>query len=323
MQKASTTKDTKVHEGNPRPSFVNLRVLRGFLIWGAMKLGKMLTVLLIAVHAWAAETHQISGLVLTVDAPHKSMTVSCKSVPGYMDAMTMPFDVRDAKALDGIRPGVDIDFTLVVNGDSSFAENIRVHVYENLEQEPLEARRLALLSKLANPAAAATVLSPQQAVPDFTLTDQARNKIAFSQLKGKVVALSFAYVQCPNPAYCYRLTNHLGRLQKRFANNLGSDLVLLTIIIDPEHDQNDAINKYAAIWKANPQTWHFLTGPLPDVQRVSRMFGMEFWSDEGFLTHSFHTVVVDRQGKLFANLEGNQFTSEQLGDLVQTVMKQP
>ncbi len=289
-----------------------------------MKLGAGLIVFsLLAAHAWAADKHELSGLVLTVDATHKSMTVSCNRVPGYMDAMTMPFDVRDAKLLDGIKPGTTIDFTLVVNGDSSYAENIRIHAYQNLEQEPLEARRLAIVSQLANPAAAASALNLQQAVPDFALTDQTRKKVTISDLKGKVVAISFAYVQCPNPAYCYRLTNHLGQLQKRFAKNLGSDLVLLTIIIDPDHDQNDAINKYAAMFNANPQTWHFVTGPLPEVQRISRQFGMEFWSDEGFLTHSFHTVVIDREGKLFANLEGNQFTSEQLGDLVQTVMKRP
>ena len=192
-----------------------------------MNLGRLLIIiaLLIPLRGFAAETHAISGLVLEVDAAHRSITVSCNSVPGYMDAMTMPFDVREAKMLDGIKPGAAIDFTLVVNGDSSYAENIRVHRYENLEQEPLEARRLAIVSKLANPGAAASVLSAQQAVPDFALTDQARKKIAFSELKGKVVAISFAYVQCPNPAYCYRLTNHLGQLQKRFAKNLGKRLV--------------------------------------------------------------------------------------------------
>ena len=50
---------------------------------------------------------------------------------------------------------------------------------------------------------------------------------------------------------------------------------------------------------------------------------MNFWNDEGFLTHTFHTVVIDRDGKLAANLEGNQFTSDQLGDLVETVMRSP
>jgi protein SCO1/2 len=39
--------------------------------------------------------------------------------------------------------------------------------------------------------------------------------------------------------------------------------------------------------------------------------------------HSFHTVVIDRQGKLAANLEGNEFSAQQLGDLVETVMPKP
>src|ERR1700722_13956775 len=103
-----------------------LRVLHGVLSRGVMKPGTALMLVLLllaAIPASAAETHAISGVVLKVDAAHKSMTVSCQSVPGYMDAMTMPFAVRDAKILDGINPGANIDFTLVVNGDSSYAEN--------------------------------------------------------------------------------------------------------------------------------------------------------------------------------------------------------
>ncbi len=282
----------------------------------------MVVMLLAAVRGWAVEKHAMSGLVLAVNPSHRSMTVSCQSVPGYMDAMTMPFDVRDAKLLHGVKPGATIDFTLVNDGDSSYAESIRVRRYENLEQEPLEARRLAILTNLTNPSAP-KALNTQQPVPDFTLTDQDRKAIRFSQLKGRVVALSFAYVRCPNPAYCFRLTSNLGQLKKRFSGRLGRDLVLLTIIIDPEHDQNDAIANYARIWNADPRTWHFLTGPLPEVQRVSRMFGMEFWNEDGLLVHSFHTAIIDRQGKLFANLEGNQFTSQQLGDMVQTVLDRP
>jgi protein SCO1/2 len=36
--------------------------------------------------------------------------------------------------------------------------------------------------------------------------------------------------------------------------------------------------------------------------------------------HSLHTVIIDRRGRLAANLEGNQFTARQLGDLVQTIL---
>jgi cytochrome oxidase Cu insertion factor (SCO1/SenC/PrrC family) len=59
---------------------------------------------------------------------------------------------------------------------------------------------------------------------------------------------------------------------------------------------------------------------MPDVQRVSHMFGMHYFPDEGLMNHSLHTAIIDRQGKLMTNVEGNQFTADQLGDLVKTVL---
>ncbi|HKN59803.1 MAG TPA: hypothetical protein VJW93_01405 [Candidatus Acidoferrales bacterium] len=38
------------------------------------------------------------------------------------------------------------------------------------------------------------------------------------------------------------------------------------------------------------------------------------------MTHSLHTAVIDQHGSLLANLEGNEFTAGQFGDLVETVM---
>ena len=34
------------------------------------------------------------------------------------------------------------------------------------------------------------------------------------------------------------------------------------------------------------------------------------------MTHSLRTVVIDRAGRLVANVEGNQYTTEQLGNLI-------
>jgi protein SCO1/2 len=50
------------------------------------------------------------------------------------------------------------------------------------------------------------------------------------------------------------------------------------------------------------------------------MFGMNFWPEMGMLAHTMHTAVIDRQGRLVANLEGNEFSAEQLGNLLETVM---
>ena len=59
----------------------------------------------------AAERHKMTGLVLTVDAAARSLSVSCDSVPGFMPAMVMPFSVKDAGLLAGVRPGAAIEFT--------------------------------------------------------------------------------------------------------------------------------------------------------------------------------------------------------------------
>jgi protein SCO1/2 len=53
---------------------------------------------------------------------------------------------------------------------------------------------------------------------------------------------------------------------------------------------------------------------------VCNLFGEDYFPDEGLMDHSLHTAIIDRQGRLMANLEGNEFTALQLGDLVQTLL---
>jgi len=282
----------------------------------------LLAILLPASWSWAARQYTVSGLVLKVDRPHRVFVVSCNRIPGYMDAMIMSFSVRKPESLDGVEPSAMVEFVLHIEGNSPYADDLRVRSFESAEQEPQEAQRLKVLQSIANPVAQVTPLAMGEFVPDFEFTDQNQQRVAISQFAGEVVVVTFIYTRCPNPNYCFRLNNNLGRLQKRFPQRLGRDLVLLSIVVDPEHDEGKTLSNYASIWHANPQGWHFLTGPLPDVQRVTRMFGMDFWNGEGVVTHSFHTIVVDQRRKLAANIEGNQFTAQQLGDLVEAMLPQ-
>jgi len=281
----------------------------------------LMAVLALAVSSGAGAKYNASGMVLKVDPAHKTMIVSCDAIPGFMAAMTMPFEVRNSDELRGIAPGMVVDFTLATETDSSYAENLKIRPYEGVEQDPMTARRLKLLNRLNNPDAASKILAIGQSVPDFTLIDQQHHKVSLSQYSGKVVAINFIYTSCALPNFCYRMANNFGVLQRRFSAQLGSGLVLITVTFDPQHDQPEQMAHYAENWKADPATWHFLTGPVPDVQRVTNEFGMDYFPDEGLMSHSLHTAVIDRKGKLVANIEGNQFTPEQLGDLVESVLK--
>jgi protein SCO1/2 len=269
--------------------------------------------------ASAEQRYAVKGLILELDPAHNTMTVSAGAIPGFMEAMTMPYSVRDAKELEGLKPGTLIDFTLVVEKDTSYAEAIHVHSYQGLEPDPLTARRLKLLNQAVNPSSAKP-LTIGDAVPNFILTDQNRRRINSSKFAGKVVALNFVYTRCALPNFCYRSSNNFGILQKRFKDRMGRDLILLTVTFDPVHDQPEVLAKYAATWKADPRAWHFLTGSSTDIRRVCDLFGEAYFQDEGLMNHSLHTVLISRNGKLVANLEGNEFSAAQLGDLTQTVL---
>ena len=277
--------------------------------------------LLVPLSLHAQQQHQVTGIILQVEPAHHSLLVSCDEIPGYMAAMEMSFTVLDAKQLNALHAGTPVRFTMVKRGHTLYARNIQTITGANMESEPMQADSLSTLQAALDPAAARAVTQGQH-VPDFELIDQAGNRVRLSSLTGKVVLLTFGYSRCPNPDYCLRLSNNLAGVRTRLSSRIPRDLVLLTIAIDPEHDQGVALSQYAAVWKANPPDWYFLTGSLPQIKTVSATFGMNFWRREGLLTHTLHTVIIDRSGNLAANLEGNQFTIQQLTDLVQSVMDQ-
>jgi protein SCO1 len=279
------------------------------------------SVFFITLPAVGAQTYPGAGLVLNVNPEHNEIVVSMQEIPGFMDAMVMPLPVRNARNLRGIRRGMMVDFSLVVTETSSYAENVRVHHFESLENDPQAACRLAIIDKaLAGTTPSSPALALGQHVPDFSLTDQNGRPVSLSQFSGKVVAMTFVYTRCPLPNFCFRLSNNFGQIQQRFSRQMGRDLILLTITLDPTTDQAEALAKYASIWKADGASWHFLTGPPETIKEITGRFGVVSAIDEGTITHSLHTVIIDRRGNLATNLEGNEFTGKQLGDLVEAEM---
>jgi protein SCO1 len=282
-----------------------------------------LTCLMLVAHgAWAQERYTVTGMVLETNPAQRTFTASIDAIPHFMAAMTMPFTVRDAAELAEMRPGTMVIFTLVVDrarGGASYAEGLRVRTYQNVEQDPSRARRLELFRQISRGTAART-LQAGAAVPDFTLTDSRHQKVTLSNFRGRIVAVNFMYTTCQLPDYCLRMVNHFSALQRRFAGALGRDLVFLTMSFDPQRDTPEVLADYAKQWKPDLNTWHFLTGPVQDVQPVLEMFGVSAFAAEGLFDHALHTVLIGRDGRLIVNLEGNQFTTNQLGDLIASAL---
>ena len=269
----------------------------------------------------ATARHEVTGMVIEVHPTREQVVVSHEAIEGLMPAMTMPFEVRDPKELDGVHPGARITFTLVMGPDASHAEGVRVIQYRTAEQDPFTANRLSVLSEMLTGEARGGI-AIGTTVPDFQLLDHERRPVRLSELRGRVVAINFIYTSCTQPQFCFRIANQFGALQRRFSAELAGDLVLLTITFDPVRDTPETLAAYAkTALRAQTGSWRFLTGDPDDVRRVCTTFGVDYFLDEGSMNHNSRTAVIDRKGVLVANIEGNQFTSRQLGDLLQNVLR--
>jgi protein SCO1 len=285
------------------------RVLLLFLMLGSLS-GRL----------WAAHSYSARGLVLKVDKAHLSALISCEKIPGLMDAMVMAFAVRNSDEFAGVNPGALIDFTLVVDHETSYINEIHVRKYESVEPDPLTARRLKLVTTIGDPESMSPEIKIGGQVPDFSLIDQGGHPVTLSEFRGKVVGMTFTYTHCALPNFCFRIANNFRLVQKRFANDMGRDLILMTVTFDPLHDTPDVMARYGKVWGADATSWLLLTGPPSEVGKLSGLFGVGYWADEGLMIHSLHTVLIDREGNLAANLEGNEFSANELGDLIQTML---
>lgn len=255
-----------------------------------------------------ATTYQATGLVLRVDRPGSTLTVSHDEVPGVMEAMVMPLAVRDAAPLSTLRPGDRVGFRLVVGKQASHIDRVRV-----LNAAPADA---GLIMTPATP----TLTAIGATLPDFALTNQHNERISLASLRGKVVVVTFIYTRCPLPDYCPRMIANLAAVRDRFRERLGKDVALLTVTFDPQYDTPQRLAAFARAQRADIPGWHFLTGSAADIEAVCAAFGVEYWPDSGLITHTLQTAIIDREGRLAAAVEGKDFTGRQIADLVQQIL---
>jgi len=86
--------------------------------------------------------YHFTGRVTAIDKPNKSLTVDGDEIPGFMSAMQMPYDVKDARLLDKLAPGDSISADVVVQNDDSWLENIKVTAPAAPAQKPSSTLRV-------------------------------------------------------------------------------------------------------------------------------------------------------------------------------------
>src|ERR1043166_9687574 len=71
-----------------------------------------------------AQAYKVKGVVREVKPNDKMLIIRHEKVPGYMEAMTMPFNIRDPSILTNVTVGDEINFVLHVTSDESWIDQV-------------------------------------------------------------------------------------------------------------------------------------------------------------------------------------------------------
>ena len=129
--------------------------------------------------------------------------------------------------------------------------------------------------------------------PGFSLTNQLGRQVSLEQFRGKVVLLAFNDSECTT--IC-PLTTAAMLEAKAMLGPAGDQVQLLGIDANPKATSLEDVLSYSQL-HGMLSAWHFLTGSLPELQRVWKAYGVQAAVQGGEIAHTPALFVIDPQGR--------------------------
>lgn len=231
----------------------------------------------------------VKGVVKELKADGRTIIIRHDEVTNYMEAMTMPFRVREARELAGLQSGDEITFRLLVTEDESW-----------IDQIARTGRTLAWTNSVPEAASNSAPTSVGAALLDFKFTNEFGQPVSFNDLKGQAVAFTFFFTRCPIPEYCPRLMKNFAEASQKLKamTNAPANWQLLAISFDTAFDTPEVLRAYGRQYGYDTNHWSFLTGPPDKIAELAHASGVNYTPDGTSFNHGFRTLVLDAAGKL-------------------------
>jgi protein SCO1/2 len=263
------------------------------------------------------KSYDARGVVRQIADDRHKVTIQHEAIAGYMPAMTMEFIVKDTNELNGISPSDEITFKLDVGENDSWVEGIH---FESHRTENVTNNTVIIHVPTAE-------LKIGDLLPDCEFMAEDGSFIHFSDFRGKAVAFSFFFSRCPLPDYCPRMSRNFQETRQLLFSmpNTPTNWQLLSISFDPGFDNQEVLTNYANFYRnGDADHWLFAAAPTNTLAHLAPQLDLMIMRDgENIMSHNLRTVVLDSQGRIFRQLDGNQWTSQELTEAILEAARKP
>jgi protein SCO1/2 len=246
------------------------------------------------------KTYHLRGKIVSTDVSTGKVTVQHGAIPGFMDAMTMPYPLAQPNVISELHPGDMITAQVVVNPSSDGPLSAKLDQIVVVGQARPDTR----------PTVQYHVPQVGDVVPDFALLNQSGKIIHLDQFRGKVVLLTFIYTRCPLADFCPRMSENFSQIDQALAKDKAAyaKTHLLSVSFDPKYDTPAVLRSYGGahtgrFTEEDFRHWDFAAPPVAELSKVEQWFDVGVTgdsSDPSSIQHSLSTLIVGRDGKVIA-----------------------
>ena len=263
------------------------------------------------------KSYAVRGVVRQIADGRHTATIQHEAIPGYMSAMTMDFSVKNTNELNGIAVADEITFKLLVGETDSWIESVQLVAHH---PETAATNAPAVQAAIAD-------LKPGEPLPDGELVMEDGSHARFSDFRGRAVAFTFFYTRCPLPDYCPRMNRNFAEVRKLMLStaNAPANWLLLSISFDADFDNPQVLSGYARLYRGDDSNhWLFANAPASSIARLAPGLDLMIMRNDGNIqSHNLRTVVLDPQGRIYRQFDGNEWTPEQLAGALQEAARLP
>src|SRR5688572_26383268 len=254
------------------------------------------------------KTFQVKGVIKEISTNGMQAQIEHENIPGYMEAMTMMFDVKNSNELAGLAPYDQISFRMIVTKDDGWIDQIKKIGTVTPTNTPPTFRRVREVEPL----------QVGDLLPEYKFTNELGKAVSLGDYKGKAVAITFIFTRCPFPVYCPRMAGHFKKTYEllKEKSDAPKNWHLLALTIDPDFDTPAVLKDYAKRYEYDPEKWNFLTGEHIDITAITEQFGLLYWRPDPNqplnISHNLRTVVIDVNGRVHKVLPENKWEPPEL-----------
>ncbi len=249
-----------------------------------------------------AVSYPLTGEIIGVDAPRKVLIVQHDEIKGYMPAMTMEFLVSAAD-LAAAKPGQRIRAEMIPSSEGDIRLE-KIWPDDRVASSAVAAGARGLRENTMTRGKNA-YREVGEAMPDFTLYNQAGQVIPSGHFRGKKVMMNFIFTRCPIATMCPASTAKMMATQKLAREAAVAGIEFVSITLDPAFDTPAVLQEYATIRGIDTHNFSFLTGPETAIRDLLTQFGIIAQFEGDLLKHTLATLLIDERGKIIHRADGS------------------